>query len=46
MLDADGRQLDDIGAEVAQRLAESAGLLAGAGDDDALAEQAGAFQTS
>ena len=44
MLDADGGQLDHIRAEIRQRLAELARLLAGAGDDDALAEQRAFFE--
>ena len=38
-LDPDGRQLDHLGPEIAQLLAQGAGLFARAGDDDAVAGQ-------
>ena len=43
-LDPDRRQLDHLGAEVAQGRGEAAGLGAGAGDDDAAAVQRAALE--
>ena len=43
-LDPDRRQLDHLGAEVAQGRGEAAGLGAGAGDDDAAAVQGTALE--
>ncbi len=43
-LDPDRRQLDHLGAEIAQRLRQAARLGAGAGDDDAAAVQGPALE--
>ncbi len=44
LLDADGGDLPDIGAEGAKAGGKRAGLFAGAGDDDALAEEGAGFE--